>query len=108
VTDCVFGGLRYLTPADGGLVLEWLLGTQFPVAGARISDVRLWPREQGCEPDAVIEAELRDGKGLKVIIEVKWGNYSLRPGQALRQWQILGGRGFGGWRCHTHRGRGTP
>lgn len=91
VTDCVFGGLRYLQPDDAGRVLSWLAPDRSALRDARVVSVDLWKRApDGCEPDALLKCVMADGSILTIIVEAKWQNYGLAKGQAIRQWRAVG------------------
>ncbi|MBV1800501.1 hypothetical protein [Siccirubricoccus sp. G192] len=92
VTDAVFGGLRYLVPREAGLVLEWLFPApgfeQDALHGAEVLDAELWPPKRGGrEPDALIRCRTANGVPLVIVVEAKWGGYTLDERQALDQWE---------------------
>ena len=95
ITDCFFGPLRYLNGQDAGRAMAWICQDAAKsgfglLNGATVSDVELWPRSNGVEPDAHIRCRSPSGASLQVLIEVKW-NSPLGQGQAVRQWQGFSG-----------------
>ena len=101
MTDCVFGGLRYFDPATAGTLLRWLIGD---VGGPdlRLTEVELWPRLRGVEPDAVLRGRLASGLHVQVIVECKWGTNPLTCEQVDRQrGTFVDPRGAGGVSMHV-------
>ena len=101
LTDCVFGGLRYLTPTDAGFVLSRVLSGdgassfadrgRSPLAGLEVLDAELWPaRRGGREPDGLLLCRKADGGRLTVLLEAKWRRSALAERQAADQWEHFG------------------
>ena len=84
MTDCVFGGLRYFDPQNAGTILAWLIG-DVAMPDLRLTDVELWPRRQGVEPDAVLRGRLASGQLVQLLVECKWGANKLAREQVDRQ-----------------------
>lgn len=100
LTDCVFGGLRYLAPAEAGSVLACVLSEEPPsfvdlgrqrLTGLEVLDAELWPaRKGGREPDGLLRCRTADGKLLAVLLEAKWRRSALAERQAADQWEHFG------------------
>ncbi|MBV9785424.1 MAG: hypothetical protein JO264_16580 [Acidisphaera sp.] len=87
VTDCVFGALRYLDPRDAGVYLHWII-PHSAIEDVDVETVELWPpRQNGREPDALLQCRKPNGAKVRVLIEVKWGGYTLDSQQAIDQWR---------------------
>lgn len=100
LTDCVFGGLRYLAPAEAGSVLARVLSGDAmpavdrgrrPLAGLEVLEAELWPaRRGGREPDGLLRCRTPDGGTLVVLLEAKWRRSALAERQASDQWEHFG------------------
>lgn len=90
ITDCVFGGLRYFTPSERGVVLAWMMPSILEAADIKVKSVELWPREERCEPDAVLKCTSQGGEDVTLIVEAKWGKNVLRREQIDKQWDVFG------------------
>ncbi len=81
MTACVFGGLRYLAPEVAGAARPGCWATSSRAA-SELSDVQLWPRRDGVEPDVVLLCHLPSGRPLHVVVERKWAtNIGPRTGR---------------------------
>lgn len=89
MTDVVFGGLRYFEPDQAGLALHWMMPDVVPF-GTLLREVRLWPRRNRIEPDAVIDLIVPNGQPRRLIVECKWLDFMLTAEQLEKQWSQFG------------------
>lgn len=89
VTDCVFGGLRYLDHLSAACLVRWMLHHIVPKQYA-MDRSELWPKEGNREPDAVLSFIAPDSPPITIIVESKWANNKLTSVQLADQWSLFG------------------
>jgi hypothetical protein len=89
LTDCLFGGLRYLPPEKATIFLRWALGEVISSQHV-VSEIKLWPKEECREPDAKVVLQSRNIEPITIIVEAKWGANRLTAAQLDDQWRIFG------------------
>lgn len=97
--DIIFGDvfeiLAYADASQLPLILQLLIPDAIPteIAGSFvITNIEFWPRVTGedetAEPDAIIDLS-GGGKTCRLIVEAKWKDRGLDPGQAAKQWKLF-------------------
>ncbi len=87
MTAGVFGCLQFMSAADAGLALSWLLPDLAP--DAVWATVCLWPSKgrAGSEPDAIIRCHDPVGRTTVFVVEAKYGGNRHTERQLKTQWR---------------------